>query len=54
MTNTEILHVAIDFILVDQLLLEDRVQEYCYYSGHPLLVNFLVLGEVTALTHDVS
>lgn len=54
MANTEVLHVAIDLILVDQLLLEDGVQEYCYNSCHSLFVYLFVFGEVAALAHDIS
>jgi len=51
--NAEPLHVCEDFILIDKLLLENRVQEDCNYTRHSLLINLFAIWEVTALVHDV-
>lgn len=51
--NAELLHVGEDFSLIDQLLLEDRVEEDGDDAGHSLLVDLAGVGEGRALVHDV-
>jgi len=51
--NTETLHVGVDLALVDQLLLQNRVQKDSDNSSHPLFIDLLVVREITALAHNV-
>jgi len=51
--NTEALHVGVDLALVDQLLLQNRVQKDCHDSSHPLFIDLLVVREIATLAHNI-